>query len=120
LVTEADVAHLLQAKAAIAAGIRVLLARAGCPPESVHTVYLAGGFGLHLSVQNAISCGLLPGFEVGQVEVVGNTSLGGAWLALVDSTVLPEMSAASTRAEIVELNLEPGFEETYIDHLALP
>lgn len=120
VVTEADIAHLLQAKAAIAAGIQMLLRRARCEPGAVRKLYLAGGFGLHLNVSNAIACGLLPGFSPKQVDVVGNTSLGGAWLALVDSTVLPEMSQASTRAEVVELNLEPGFEEAFIDQLSLP
>ncbi len=120
LVTEGDVAHLLQAKAAIAAGIVTLLRRAGLAAADVRTLYLAGGFGLHLDVPHAIESGLLPGFRPEQIDVVGNTSLGGAWLALIDRTVLPEMTAVSTIAEVVELNLEPGFEDTFIDHLALP
>ena len=120
LVTEADVAHLLQAKAAIAAGIVTLLRRAGLEPAEVRTLFLAGGFGLHLDVPHAIASGLLPGFRPEQIDVVGNTALGGAWLALIDRTVLPEMTAAGIAAEVVELNLEPGFEDTFIDHLALP
>jgi uncharacterized 2Fe-2S/4Fe-4S cluster protein (DUF4445 family) len=119
LVTEVDVAELLQAKAAIAAGILTLLHRAGLAPADVRQIILAGGFGLHLDVGNAIACGLLPGFEPAQIEVVGNTSLGGAWLALVDRSVLPEMMVAIAAAEIVELNLEAGFEDSFIDQLAL-
>lgn len=120
VVTEADIAQLLPAKAAIAAGILTLLRRAGLTPADVGRLYLAGGFGLHLDVPHAIACGLLPGFEPRQIEVVGNTSLGGAWLALVDRTIVPEMSTAAANAEIVELNLEPGFEDTFIDQLTLP
>jgi uncharacterized 2Fe-2S/4Fe-4S cluster protein (DUF4445 family) len=119
-VTEADVAELLQAKAAIAAGVLSVLRRAGLAPADVGRLYLAGGFGLHLDVPRAIACGLLPGFTPAQIEVVGNTALGGAWLALVDRTVLPEMAAVADGAEIVELNLEPGFENTFIDQLTLP
>lgn len=119
-VTEVDIAHLLQAKAAISAGIMCLLRRAGVAAADVRHVYLAGGFGLHLDVPKAIACGLLPGFVPDQVRVVGNTSLGGAWLALVDRTILPEMALASTSAEVVELNLEPDFEDTFIDQLLLP
>ena len=119
-VTESDVAHLMQAKAAIAAGILLLLRHAGLEPADVGRLYLAGGFGLHLNLEATIACGLLPGFTPGQVEVVGNTALGGAWLALVDSSLLGEMIAASSAAEIIELNLEPGFEDTFIDQLALP
>lgn len=120
LVTESDVAHLMQAKSAIAAGILMLLRRAGLRQSDVRRVHLAGGFGLHIDVPNAIACGLLPGFEPGQVETVGNTALGGAWLALNDGAALEDMIAASTAAEIVELNLEPGFEDAFIDQLELP
>lgn len=119
-VTELDVARLLQAKAAIAAGIVMLLARLGRSPAEVNRLYLAGGFGMHLSLDHAIGCGLLPGFEPRQIEVVGNTSLGGAFLALNDRSALAEMTAACARLESVELNLEPGFESAYIDHLSLP
>lgn len=119
-ITEGDIAELLQAKAAVAAGIVTILRHAGLTPAAVHRLYLAGGFGLHLDGAAAIACGLLPGFTRAQIEVVGNTSLGGAWLALIDRTILPEMVATSLGAEIIELNLEPGFEDTFIDQLCLP
>jgi uncharacterized 2Fe-2S/4Fe-4S cluster protein (DUF4445 family) len=60
--TELDVALLLQAKAAIAAGILTLLELAGLGPEAVETLYLAGSFGRHLNLDHALACGLLPGF----------------------------------------------------------
>ncbi|MBI5689549.1 MAG: DUF4445 domain-containing protein [Verrucomicrobia bacterium] len=118
-VSEVDVARLLQAKAAIAAGISTLLGLIGTEPARVRRVYLAGGFGLHLSLEHAIGCGLLPGFVPEQIEVVGNTSLGGAFLVLNDRSLLREMAALCRRMEAVELNLQPGFEDTYIDHLSL-
>ena len=119
-VSEQDIALLLQAKAAIAAGIQTLLDREGFCPADVGKVYLAGGFGMHLDVPHAIACGLLPGFAFDQVEAVGNTSLGGAYLAMLDRTVIEELDRIRARAEIVELNLDPGFEDRYIDHLCLP
>jgi len=119
-ITEPDVALLLQAKAAIAAGIQTLLARAGLEPGDVHKVYLAGGFGMHLDITHAIACGLLPGFVPEQVETVGNTSLGGAYLAMLDRTVIAELDRIRGRVEVVELNLDPGFEDRYIDNLCLP
>lgn len=117
---ETDVARLLQAKAAIAAGIDTLLRRLGLRATDVRTVHLAGGFGLHLSVPHAIGCGLLPGFRPEQVSVCGNTALGGAFLALNDRSLLAETAAAARAVEVVELNLEPGFEDAYVEHLALP
>lgn len=119
-VTEVDVARLLQAKAAIAAGIETLLGLLGTRAGDVKRVYLAGGFGMHLSLGHAIGCGLLPGFQPEQIQVVGNTSLGGAFLALNDRSFLGEMAGACARMESIELNLQPGFEDAYIDHLMLP
>ncbi len=51
---------------------------------------------------------------------MGNTSLGGAFLALNDRSLLAEMQAACARMESIELNLQPGFEDAYIDQLMLP
>ena len=120
LITEADMASLLQAKAAIAAGVTCLLQRARIDSSQVSTVYLAGGFGFHMHVDSLLGCGMLPGFRPDQIELVGNTSLGGAYLTLLDSSALREIRQLSQRMQIVELNLEPNFESTYIDQLALP
>ena len=120
VVTESDIARLLQAKGAIAAGILTLLERTGLTPAQVKKVYLAGGFGLHLNRQHAIDCGLLPGFVPEQIEVVGNTSLAGAYLALLDCGALDEISRAGKKMEVIELNLDPGFEDRYIEQLSLP
>lgn len=119
-VSEMDVVRLLQAKAAIAAGIATLLEVLGTTASAVKTLYLAGGFGMHLSIDHTIGCGLLPGFTPAQIKVVGNTSAGGAFLALNDRSLLAEMKTACAKMEFIELNLQPGFEDSYIDHLALP
>jgi len=63
---------------------------------------------------------LLPGFIAEQVETVGNTSLGGAYLAMLDRTVIDELERIRARAEVIELNLDPDFEDRYIDNLSLP
>lgn len=118
-ISELDIARLLQAKAAIAAGTSILLSLLGKAPGDFKRVYLAGGFGFHLSLEHAIGCGLLAGFTVDQIQVVGNTSLGGAFLALNDRSLLEEMGSASRRMETVELNLDPRFEDAYIDNLLL-
>jgi len=118
-ISELDISRLLQAKAAIAAGTAMLLQLLGKAPADIKRVYLAGGFGFHLSLEHAIGCGLLAGFKVEQIQVVGNTSLGGAFLALNDRSLIEEMAAACRRMEAVELNLQPGFENAYIDNLIL-
>lgn len=119
-IREDDIAHLLQAKAAIAAGIETLLEVAGLRARDLDRVYLAGGFGRHLRVENAIGCGLLPDVHPEQVEVLGNTSLAGAVLTLRDASTLETLEGVRRLVEVVELNLQPDFEDCYIDHLSLP
>lgn len=120
VVSEVDIAVILQAKAAIGAGIDILLEASGIQADQVGKVYLAGGFGMHLDVSHAIEIGLLPGFKTEQVEVVGNTSLAGAMLATIDKSTLKEMEAIRTHTRVIELNSQEGFEDCYIDHLMLP
>ncbi|MDD5198821.1 MAG: ASKHA domain-containing protein [Terrimicrobiaceae bacterium] len=119
-ISEVDVAVLLQAKAAIGAGIETLLEAAGIEAGEISRVYLAGGFGMHLNVGHAIAAGLLPGFREEQVRVVGNTALAGTLLALLDRTALDEMESLRSRVEVLELNLQEDFEDRFVDHLMLP
>ncbi|MEM7624121.1 MAG: ASKHA domain-containing protein [Planctomycetota bacterium] len=118
-ITEADIAQLLQAKAAIAAGILTLLGQTQLLAADIQRVYLAGGFGMSLNLDNAISVGLLPGFKPEQIELVGNTSLAGAYLALMDHSFLNELSDIGRRIKTIELNQTPEFEDRYLDMMSL-
>ncbi|MGA2498399.1 MAG: ASKHA domain-containing protein, partial [Tepidisphaeraceae bacterium] len=120
LVSEGDVSRLLTAKAAIGAGILTLLAKEKLEAAQIKTVYLAGGFGTQIRPESAIACGLLPGFRVDQIEPVGNAALGGAYLSLVDRRAMEEVRRVARKIEVVELNMDPAFEATYIEQLALP
>jgi uncharacterized 2Fe-2S/4Fe-4S cluster protein (DUF4445 family) len=119
-VSEVDVALLLQAKAAMGTGIEILLKAAGLAAADIGQLYLAGGFGMHVDVAHAIAIGLLPGFRESQVRVVGNTSLAGSLLALLDRNTLEEMEKLSGQVEVLDLNLADNFEDRFIEHLMLP
>jgi len=119
-ITESDIASLLQAKAAIGAGVVTLMRKLDLAPADLHRVYLAGGFGLHIDPKSAVGSGLLPGFDPQQIESVGNTSLGGAYLSLLDRGILDAITTVAAEIEVVELNHEPEFEMNYIDQLSLP
>jgi uncharacterized 2Fe-2S/4Fe-4S cluster protein (DUF4445 family) len=116
-ISEADIALLLQAKAAIAAGVDILLKQAGITRAQIERLYLAGGFGLNLDITSAIGCGLLAGFEARQVEVIGNSSLCGAYICLLDQVRLEELGRATSSVRIIELNTDPDFEDCYIDRM---
>lgn len=120
VISQRDIASLMQAKAAVAAGILTLLANAGLQPADIKTLYLAGGFGTKMVSGNAIACGLLPGFTPTQIQPVGNTALAGAYLGLLDASLLREVRRVGEEMEVIELNLDPRFEDCYIEQLSLP
>jgi uncharacterized 2Fe-2S/4Fe-4S cluster protein (DUF4445 family) len=74
-ITEADIAELLQAKAAIQAGWTTLCEVADTDPASIKSVFVAGGFGYHLQPAHAVALGLLPPVPVSRIQLVGNSSL---------------------------------------------
>jgi uncharacterized 2Fe-2S/4Fe-4S cluster protein (DUF4445 family) len=117
-VTEADVAELLQAKAAIGGGVLTLMEKAGIEASELKRVLVAGGFGYHLNPQHAIDIGLLPDVPVERVQMIGNASLGGACLLLNDHAY-GLLGSLLESCEVVELNQMVSFEDNFTDCLML-
>ncbi|MBO5342001.1 MAG: DUF4445 domain-containing protein [Lachnospiraceae bacterium] len=122
LVKQEEIRELQKAKAAVYAGIVLLAREYGVALEDISKVYIAGGLGFYLDLDAAMEIGLLPKEFAGKIEVVGNTSLEGAYryaLALegAENTAAPEDELAKILSAVTELNLAelPGFEETYIN-----
>lgn len=116
IITEAEIASLLLAKAAVAAGIGSLERFAG---EKAHTIYLAGAFASHLDIVNAVRIGLLPAGRV--YRSVGNVSLAGAVkMALTPMQSRERLLKLSRLPQEYSLNDLPGFNENFIASLSIP
>ncbi|MEG2639232.1 MAG: ASKHA domain-containing protein, partial [Clostridiales bacterium] len=83
LITEADVQNLIRAKAAVYAGIRVMLNKMQLPIEVISKILIGGGFGNYLNLSDSIRIGLLPDMPSEQYDFIGNSSLKGAYKALL-------------------------------------
>ncbi|WP_404423766.1 ASKHA domain-containing protein [Nibricoccus sp. IMCC34717] len=118
-VSEPDIAELLQAKAAIGAGIKTLLEVAGIGPDALEQVFVAGSFGYHLNPSHARAVGMLPAVPLERVRLVGNSSLGGASLLLLHPGLRQQVEAMRERTAIVELNLCPTFGDNFADCQAI-
>ncbi len=79
-IRQEDIRTLQTAKAAVYAGIRILMEEAGVLPENIDRVYLAGGFGYKLSGDAACEIGLIPALFRDKTMSLGNTALAGAYL----------------------------------------
>jgi uncharacterized 2Fe-2S/4Fe-4S cluster protein (DUF4445 family) len=120
VLTEGDIAALLQAKAAVAAGALTLLARSGIDAGDVRAAFVAGAFGTQLDAEHAVDIGLLPAGFRGRVEAVGNTSLAGAYTVALDRQILDDAERYANEVEVVELNFDNLFEARFVDQLLLP
>ena len=119
-ISEQDISQLLQAKAAIYSGLKTLVLSQGKTFKDVDHFILAGGFAKHINLKNAICMGMLPDLPLELFEIIGNGSLAGAFLSLVAPKALDEMRQICKLPTIVELNLDPSFNDHFVDALALP
>ena len=119
-VTEGDIAEILKAKAAIYSGLKTLLAELGKTVHDIDQLVLAGGFAKHINLENAICMGLLPDIGIGKYEVIGNGSLAGAALALLDQSTEQAYLDLIEQPEVITLNQTAHFTNYFQEALAIP
>ncbi len=118
--TEVDIDNLMRAKAAIFAGFSVLGDSVGIPLESVEQVLIGGGFGQYINVEKAVQIGLLPDMPWERFQFLGNTSLKGAYLALLDFKYRQEISDIANRMTYIELSADNRFFDAFTSAMFLP
>ena len=113
----ADVRQLQLAKAAVAAGIQVLLEETGLTAGEIEGVYLAGGFGTHLDPKAAAAIGMLPEELAGKTVAVGNSALAGAAMALLDGKSRAAMEEIQKQCKYIELSGDSRFNQAFPQHM---
>ena len=113
-VTQKDIRAVQLAKSAICAGARTLLSSAGIQASKIERLYIAGGFGNYLNIENAIKIGLLPRDFCDKVYVIGNAALSGASMLLLSSHFIPKYNELAESARVIELSSNPVFSENYM------
>ena len=114
-----DVRALQLAKAALAAGVRVLLARQGLALSELDGVYLAGGFGMYLDMDSAAAIGLLPDVPQGKLHSVGNAALAGASALALDTKAREAAVRIAERCRYIELSGQTDFANAFADSMTL-
>ncbi|HLB24812.1 MAG TPA: ASKHA domain-containing protein, partial [Nitrospirota bacterium] len=118
--TEPDIDNIIRTKGAIYAGFSTLLAEVGFGFPDVEKVYIAGGFGNYLDVERAITIGLLPDLPVGKFEFLGNTSIMGAYMALLSKSLRKDAEEIARKLTYLELSVSRRFMDEYVSALFLP
>jgi uncharacterized 2Fe-2S/4Fe-4S cluster protein (DUF4445 family) len=116
--TQADVRNLQLGKAAIAAGIEVLLEQSGIALGDISRLCLAGGFGRRLNLFNAATIGLIPRQLLSKAQAVGNTSIEGATAALLSQEARTQLEHLATTSTYTELSCDPSFNTLFMNAIA--
>ena len=116
--TARDVRALQLAKAAVAAGISVLMEQAGIGFEDIDSLYLAGGFGAHMDADSAVAIGMLPEALREKIICVGNSSLSGAAMALLSTKKRLELSEIQKSCRYLELSGNGSFNALFPEHMS--
>jgi len=117
-VTQADVRAIQLAKAALKAGIDLLMEHAEL--STVDEIRLAGAFGAHIDPAHAMVVGLIPEIDVANVHAVGNSAGSGAVRLLLSGAQRVEVESVVNDVTKIETAIEPRFQEHFVTALAFP
>lgn len=117
-ITQTDVRAIQLGKAALYAGVRLLMDHLGV--DRVERIGLAGAFGSHIDTKYAMVLGLIPDCDLGKVASVGNAAGAGARIALLDATARATIEGLVRRVEKIETAIEPRFQAHFIEAMAIP
>ncbi len=115
--TQNDIRELQMAKAAIRAGVDILVKKAGIAFDEVDDCYLAGGFGTKIDITKAAGIGLIPKELEVKTIPVGNTVLAGTKEVLLGRISKDELEKIQTMADVINLAEENDFEELYLSYM---
>jgi len=117
-ITQNDVRAIQLAKAALHAGVRLLMDHMGV--DQVDRIRLAGAFGNHIDVKYATILGMIPDCELSQVSSAGNAAGTGARIALLDKASRKTVEELVQRVEKIETAIEPKFQAHFVAAMGIP
>ena len=118
LIRQTDVRAIQLAKAALYAGIKLLMDKQGI--TEVDTISFAGAFGTFIDPKYAMVLGLIPDCDLEHVKAVGNAAGYGAKMALLNKGYRREIEDTVTKIEKIETALEPDFQRHFVNAMAMP
>jgi uncharacterized 2Fe-2S/4Fe-4S cluster protein (DUF4445 family) len=119
-INNVDIDNLMRAKAAIYAGFTVLAQSVGVPLEMVEQILIGGSFGKYINVEKAVQIGLLPDMPWDRFKFLGNTSVQGAYLALLDWRNRDRIRDIASQMTYIELSADNTFYDAFTSAMFLP
>ncbi len=120
VITAVDIDNLMRAKAAIYAGFSVLARSVGLALADVGQVLIGGAFGQYINVEKAIQIGMLPDMPYDRFHFLGNTSVRGAYYALISREMRQRVTEVGRMMTYLELSADNTFFDEFNAALFLP
>jgi uncharacterized 2Fe-2S/4Fe-4S cluster protein (DUF4445 family) len=117
-ITQNDVRAIQLAKAALYAGVRLLMDHAGI--EKLDEIRLAGAFGSQIDTFHAMVLGLYPDADLAHVKSAGNAAGTGALIALLSGAARTEIERVVRTVDKIETAVEPRFQQHFVEAMAFP
>jgi uncharacterized 2Fe-2S/4Fe-4S cluster protein (DUF4445 family) len=118
--TASDLKNLVYSKGAVYAGFTTLLGEAGMDFSMVDRMIITGGFGQYLNIEKAVTIGLLPDIDRTKFTYMGNSSIGGAYMALLSSRYRQEAGEICNSMTYVDFSTNPRYMDEFTSALFLP
>lgn len=120
ILTQKDVREVQLAKAAIAAGIRLMCKKMGVALCEIEEVCIAGAFGSYMNANSACCIGLLPIELQSKIQICGNAAGQGAQRVLMDRSAWKRAISLAEDTGFLELASMPEFQDVFVDELEFP
>ena len=120
VITEDDIENLKRSKGAIYSAITTLFKKIGLDQNELKQIFIAGGFGTCLNMENAITIGLLPDLNRKIFKFVGNTSVVGSGQILLSYDAMKMSEEIARKITYIELSAESTYMDEYVSSLFFP
>ncbi len=118
--TEVDIENFIRAKGAIYSAIDTMLSAMDMDESVLEKVYVAGGIGSGINMENAIRIGMFPNVPVALYSYIGNSSLAGAYTMALSDEANSKTKEVARNMTYVELSTHPGYMDSFVAACFLP
>ena len=119
-ITEVDIDSFIRAKAAIFSAINIMLSSLDMDVSVLSHVYVAGGIGSGINMENAVRIGMLPDIDRELFEYLGNTSLSGAYAMARSDCAVDKVDELASNMTYMELSTNPRYMDEFVAACFLP
>ncbi len=118
--TENEIKNFLLSKAAMFSFLYVFVRSVGLTFRDIRKVYVSGALGCGIDPEKAINIGMLPDIPRERFICVGNSSLGGAGMVLLNRELLAEVDDIASRITYREMNEDPDLMQVLQGAMFIP